>query len=178
MALISCPHCGKQISDKSEVCVHCREKLLAVPQETKEVHFDKLSASKQQAIFAEFISAYPEHDYGEAGLHQISYAMIYVFLLALLLEIGVHFADLDSPNGTFLTTIPLILPVILNIFVVIVSICLGISYHGYTKKALIGVKVFQKWLKEKKGMIYIPELAGKKQKKIFDGINTENYPLR
>lgn len=23
MALITCPHCGKQISDKSSVCVHC-----------------------------------------------------------------------------------------------------------------------------------------------------------
>ena len=28
MAMIQCPHCGKQISDKAEICPHCKERLI------------------------------------------------------------------------------------------------------------------------------------------------------
>lgn len=35
MALINCPHCGKQISDKSSVCVHCGGRIGAEPQQFK-----------------------------------------------------------------------------------------------------------------------------------------------
>ena len=173
MALISCPHCGKQVSDKSEVCVHCGEKLVVVPQETKEVNFDKLNTSKQQAIFAEFISAYPEHDYGEAGSRQIVHAVYYTLFLFACFLLGFLIIVFISPSNPAVLII--MMPAILF---VIVSFCLGVSFYRYNRKVLISIKVFQKWLKEKKGLIYIPKLAGKKQQKIFDEINMASYPLR
>ncbi len=36
MALIKCPECGKEISDKSEICVHCGYPLKNVMEEVEE----------------------------------------------------------------------------------------------------------------------------------------------
>lgn len=177
MALVNCPYCGKQVSDKSEVCVHCGEKLAFVSPKTEEVQFEKMNAAEQEKIFAEFISAYPEHNYGEAGTRQIGNAMAYDILLFALCLIGDAIILLISPKSAGLYFAGFLL-IFSCIFGLIVFICLILSLYRYNKKALISVKVFQKWLKEKKGMIYIPKLAGQKQQKIFDEINMENYPLR
>ena len=42
MALINCPNCGKEISDKATACIHCGERLIeevqpAIPQPTSRV---------------------------------------------------------------------------------------------------------------------------------------------
>ena len=51
MALIKCPECGKQISDKTSVCIHC-----GYPIQTEQVVSPSISNSKKVAIpsFSEF----------------------------------------------------------------------------------------------------------------------------
>lgn len=51
MALINCPECGKQISDKAPACIHC-----GYPIQTEQVISTSISNSKKVAIpsFSEF----------------------------------------------------------------------------------------------------------------------------
>lgn len=51
MALIKCPECGKQISDKASACIHC-----GYPIQTEQVVLPPISNSKKVAIpsFSEF----------------------------------------------------------------------------------------------------------------------------
>ena len=48
MALIKCPECGKEISDTSDVCIHCGYKL-----SNKEVEVTQKSILKEDAIIAQ-----------------------------------------------------------------------------------------------------------------------------
>ena len=43
MALINCPECGQQISDKAEVCIHCGTPLKEKPLEPVYVSFPQVS---------------------------------------------------------------------------------------------------------------------------------------
>lgn len=43
MALINCPECGQQVSDKAEVCIHCGAPLKEKPLEPVYVSFPQVS---------------------------------------------------------------------------------------------------------------------------------------
>lgn len=44
MALINCPECGQQVSDKAEVCIHCGAPLKEKPLEPVYVSFPQVSS--------------------------------------------------------------------------------------------------------------------------------------
>lgn len=57
MAIISCPRCGKKISNKSQTCQHCQADLTGMSAEkisslAKELHRKKIEGSMNQSMLA------------------------------------------------------------------------------------------------------------------------------
>jgi len=57
MAIISCPRCGKKISDKSQSCQHCQSDLTGMSPEkirslALELHRKKIEGSMNQSMLA------------------------------------------------------------------------------------------------------------------------------
>lgn len=44
MALINCPECGQQVSDKAEICIHCGAPLKEKPPEPVYISFPQVSS--------------------------------------------------------------------------------------------------------------------------------------
>ena len=44
MALIKCPECGQQVSNKAEVCIHCDAPLKEKPLEPVYISFSQVSS--------------------------------------------------------------------------------------------------------------------------------------
>lgn len=59
MALITCPHCGKSVSDSVDICIHCGGSLHERPAVERE--FAALPAEEQKNLREEFEKAYPEY---------------------------------------------------------------------------------------------------------------------
>ena len=59
MALITCPHCGNQVSDTVERCVHCGELIKEKPPEPK--NYADLSKAEKDALDSEFVREHSKY---------------------------------------------------------------------------------------------------------------------
>lgn len=180
MALVSCPRCGRAVSDKSKFCIHCGAELKITP---PAANYEELPLLKQEALLKEFLHSHPAHDYGEAG-HRRCDRLTWGSLLIWLLGWIVMLMWVIAPKGDDMTVqqqaimaLDFSLFVLLNLMTII-GFGVGMAVSGkYLRKALLGEKLFQTWLKQKKGIVYMPKFASDKVKKMYDAIPTENYKL-
>lgn len=64
MALIVCPHCGGQISDKAERCVHCGAVFMVQPPVPK--NYGDFSVAEKDSLDAEFERMHPKYSIRKA----------------------------------------------------------------------------------------------------------------
>lgn len=97
MALITCPHCGNQVSDTVERCVHCGELIKEKPPEPK--RYADLSMAEKDSLDAEFERAHPEYSMRRVAKKQIILLVIMlVSLVILAVLVGVYSAKNQSQS--------------------------------------------------------------------------------
>ncbi len=166
MALVTCPHCGKNVSDSVEICIHCGGSLKENPTPEKEREYAALPIEEQKSLRKEYDSNCPELCKSEkmnniaAFLYLISFLL--VFIGAVLFGV---LAAMDFITGAF--------------------ICAGIFFMGFAgtwiayfcsksfnKRYLTSLKRFQKWLEREKGVHYSATLD-EKDRKFFDQVSVD-----
>lgn len=178
MALIQCTHCGKSVSDTAERCIHCGKNPNCSEEEKQDeklISYDTLNLGKQNELKNEFYKIYPKYKKYEnkdamfKKLRKISIAFI-ILGVALLLPLL-----LVEPNGE---NAEVLLGVgYTGLIIFLASDILDISslffIRANKKKTLLSTKIYQSWLKDKKGISYTVTFIGKdkKWKKYFDEIN-------
>ena len=94
MALITCPHCGKQVSDTVERCIHCGALIKEQPPEPK--RYVDLSREEKDSLDAKFEREHPEYSIRKAERKKKIQSAIY-FILGVVCIIG---AVLVLVNGS------------------------------------------------------------------------------
>ena len=192
MALITCPHCGKQVSDTATKCIHCGGKLKEAPLEPKE--YTELSFTEKEALDSEFERRYPEYAYLKfqkrnkmlttAFLVFLIMYLLFMTLGIILFVNGMNTIQNDKTHSPdILKTIFTNPNIILGLVAVTVGIIALFSYIAITvlfyrnrKNYLLNYKIFVKWLLTKKKIVYHPEFS-RRQQSIYNQFNVENYKL-
>lgn len=94
MALIKCPECGKEISDKSEVCIHCGYPIAKYGFEKEENNCNALEEKESPVISEEDISEESLRDlnFGESMHKHSKKKIIFIVCgLAVLLAVAAFF---------------------------------------------------------------------------------------
>lgn len=173
MALIKCPHCGKEISDTAESCIHCGTNLNEKTQAQEQFkNYESLSFSEKLNLKSEFNKAYPNYakyedkDEKIKRLGKISWACI---IIGIIMMIPLFFSE-----SKFFLIIGILGAILFTVSDVVDILCPFLR-RRYKKKYLIALKKYQKWLKETKGVNYIVTFnsAEMKWKKYFDAINID-----
>lgn len=82
MALITCPHCGNQVSDTVERCIHCGELIKEKPPEPK--RYADLSMAEKDSLDSEFERNHPGYSIRKVEKRRVRHGV--AMLLALLLS--------------------------------------------------------------------------------------------
>lgn len=189
MALITCPHCGNQVSDTVERCIHCGEPLLKEEAKPTPTDFHSLEKDNQNSIEKEFQKKYPSYVCFLAKqnslkcrrkikiLNRISFIAGIIFFLFFIL-VSTKVLDLNNDDTMLMIVMPIVLVVALVIF-----ICMGfkIYYLVKSKKSicryLLYEKLFQAWLLRAKNISMSVDFSdmSKKDMKYFENINPGLY---
>ena len=123
--------------------------------------------------------------YRRRRAENIHFFLIFCWIITINLILLNHLFDLfnqllDEPvynqslseASEYLLIALLVFALACLIYSIINSIIMKISIKQY-----VYMKKFQKWLKEEKGMDYMPPLQKIKQKRIFDSIDLETFNL-
>ena len=112
MAMINCPECGKEISDKAKACIHCGCPINEESNETKDngqriltVIEDKKASAKKKLFISTILSL--------VGSVLIVSAMIMMLFNAT--DNSVDFDFLDSDAGAFLLVVFFLLPFVFTL---------------------------------------------------------------
>lgn len=174
MALIICPHCGKSVSDSTDKCIHCGRKLSESKEtETKLKEFTNLPNDEKKKLREEFQKAYPtQKDWAarEEKLKKLRrISMICVIVSAVLTVIAL----LTAESLGSVAIMAIVVCVILFVASDAIDIACPFLIRRNKKKSLVALKIFQRWLKDKKGIDYVVSFnaADAKWKRYFDGIN-------
>lgn len=189
MALIACPHCGKQVSDKAEQCVHCGKDLRQSEDWKRNLKpYEQLNADEQSKLFRQFSQDYPEYVYPQGrekaakkrkvASNSSTVCGIFAILILLVQLLNATGVIRFSTEGD-----DFILPGILisvAFVMIIVSSIVWFIFNRIAKKHmrrfLLFTKLFQTWL-SKKGIQYkfVFDKGEEKFKKYFNNINPVLY---
>lgn len=184
MAYIKCPHCQKPVDDAADKCTNCGIEITAAEKERAAgvaVEFIDFRIPERQKLWDEFHLSYPKQNDNaekEETLNLVlRFAKIFVILGAVVF--GVCFiVDLITffAKGfisVFWTYIgdPALCLLIIGAFMYIARP----FYRKSKAKSLTALKMFQKWLKDHKGIEYSVVFSGsdKNWQKYFDNIDLE-----
>lgn len=173
MALIKCPHCGKEISNTAQSCIHCGAGLNEKAEEREQLKdYDRLSFSEKANLKDQFNIAYPKYAKHEdkdekiKRLEKISWGCI---ITGIVMMIPLFFSQ-----STFFLTIGISGGILFFVSDIVDFLC-PFMRRRYKKKYLIALKKYQQWLKDTKSIDYKVTFnsAELKWKKYFDEINLE-----
>ncbi len=195
MALITCPKCGKQISDTAGKCIHCGYDLRESKDgQTELKEYYKLPSAEQKALRAEFYKtdpAYAECDrradktkkkfstFATLGVTFGSIAIIISIIVKILNAVSdKKFEDYNI----VLVGIVVVIMVISFLMLMISSILmlvLRIKFRKHRYNQLIIEKRYQKWLRSEKAITYKVQFTEKQKrdKAFFDEINVDRTQL-
>ncbi len=194
MALINCPHCGKQVSDTQEKCIHCGGELKeSLDKQIDYKQYYTLPAAEQKALRAEFYKTdptYAERDKAAAAMlkkvNVTSILRVVIGSITILFMIiaricsatmGKKFQD----NSALLYTFVII--IVVGFIALMIAFALNLVFRSKFKKCrhnqLIIEKRYQKWLKEQKAIAYTVQFSAKqkKEKAYFDSINVDRTQM-
>lgn len=172
MALINCPHCGKQVSDTAPKCVHCGN-ALEKPVE-KRTNFNSLSHTERQALKVEFWKLYPQYNLSETEENAYNTLTLFRTLSVIAETVGwvlVVLAELF--DNDFIGNTSLILIIVGFIATFALSIAIRIKQKGNTRKKMLCEKKFWKWITKEKNMDYTVHFVSVKEEEIYNQINVD-----
>lgn len=192
MALIVCKKCGKNISDKSEKCIHCGQPLKEIT-ESKEVDkeakalenmpkFNALDGVTRRKLELEFIKTdkwayvYRRRGVEIPKLGKFAFAMP-VFIVAGVAAVSIVAEGinngfvmtpwLENASGVFMALSVAMMPV-----AIILLIYNRIQYSNKVNRMTYNKK-FQKWLRDVKKINYQPSFRTEREKCLFDEIEID-----
>lgn len=170
MALITCPHCGKSVSDSVATCIHCGGSLRDKPVPEKEREFAALPLEEQKNLRNEFEQKYPAVAESDKSIEQQNKKR--VILITIMLSIGLVgiivcfiFSLLD------MDTVALVAMGV-TVVCTIVFFVFYFRANKYAAQRLTNLKRFQVWLKQEKNVHYSVILK-EKDRKIFEQITLD-----
>lgn len=188
MALIVCPHCGGQVSDTVERCIHCG-KFIKEKQKNSAVDFQTFDKIKQNNLEEEFQKKYPKYVCPYAKQKALKCRRKYTIfgrimcgagaidlLFSILIQTKV--LDLNSDDTMLMIIGPIVLVAVLTFFI---GAAFCINYTIKSKKLiakyLLYEKLYQVWLLNEKNISKKVDFIGlnKKDKKYFENINPDLY---
>lgn len=144
MSLITCPNCGKSVSDSASTCVHCGAKLKASAE-----NFYALSPSKQWELQKEYLMKGREFpkDFNAEHTTYKRKLCIYVALL-----IWFAFPLIGISMAAYFVSIILLIGGVINVIIIGVLVFLlvrTIKKHKEVMEKMVKDRVdFEKWLGE------------------------------
>lgn len=193
MALITCPKCGKQISDTAKACVHCGFSLLG--QEKKEtavrelIDYNKLSFGDKNVLRTEFLKKNPAYEECEKRRERflkfinftcVAY-VVFVFLFAGFWIGGMIYHQASKEDAPVFVIVIMLVSLALTLIFLIANILQRkVFYKKHRHNELIIMKKMQKWLKEEKGVSYKVFFGAKqaKDKVFFDNVDAANDNIK
>lgn len=193
MALITCPKCGKQISDTAKACIHCGFSL--VKEEKKEtaareiIDYNKLSFDDKNVLKREFYKKYPVYEECEKRRERflkfinftcVAY-VVFVFLFAGFWIGGMIYHQASKEDApVFVIVIMLVSLALTLIFLSANILQRKVFYKKHRHNELIIMKKMQKWLKEEKGVSYKVFFSAKQanDKVFFDNVDAVNDNIK
>lgn len=163
MALITCPHCGKSVSDSVDICIHCGGSLHERPAVERE--FAALPAEEQKNLKEEFEKAYPEYKDSDKKMKpmtkKVNILVIFgvIFLVTGLVLCPVFFIVFP---GSWKGIVTLCVFVAAEVIVTIPARYYSSVEWKYKMKKS---KQLQAWLKREKNVNYTVLLDEKDRKK-------------
>lgn len=160
MALIQCPHCKKEISDSCKICVHCGQAIHSERPKTK------LSSWQRVDLEREFDKAYPKYVPSESEgktnmrLYRSSLAALYSAIALLVLGrvlLLVFHLELSKTGEELVGAASILLLVLVILGLIGRIICIFVM-REFRKKNIFRMKLFYRWLNEKKGIDVPAEL--------------------
>ena len=178
MAFITCPHCGKQISDKSSVCVHCGGRIGAEPPQLKK--YTSLTNEEKYQLEDEFY--YKLHpNYGKmigrrASIKYVtsksSAAISFLWVVCIIAVAARYLNDvIEFPIYNAIFILAIALGILIMVIVFIAEITLYVMLYKTHNKLIIAIKRFQKWLRDEKQIIYEPSFKSRRFRSYFDNLN-------
>ena len=180
MALIVCPYCGEQVSDKAERCVHCGNVL----NELKPKQYSNLPSNEQDSLKKEFESKYPQYSCNGLTekadkLHKRN-SIMSIFTLGCLVVfftlVATKFVSKAVDEENYVIVIGVFIFMGVYISLLVIQINSRKKEKEFRRKVFLWKKLFQAWLL-KKNIHYKIRLNKVEQKyrKIFNEINPEMY---
>ncbi|MDE6373630.1 MAG: zinc ribbon domain-containing protein [Clostridia bacterium] len=180
MGLITCPHCGKQVSDTVEACIHCGNKVTESPQKEKAEQpparkgYETLTDYERRELEKEFVKGKPKYEkfFGKEPYYKyvgkISWAG---YILGCAFE-GVGFFLEDGAPALSVAFY------VLGVIGIMISLVCDVSFrfilNKYRRQLLIVLKKYQKWLKEKSvDYVLSFDWLSARWQRYFDTINVD-----
>jgi hypothetical protein len=178
MALITCPNCGKQVSDTTQICIHCGKPIKqTIEKEDVEVgnlkNYDDLDFSTKVELQKEFDRTNPKY---EKYLNKISTYTKINRISNIVTIVAIVIAVLGLLMGTSKIAIVVLILALIVFFVSdIIDIACPFLIIRHKKKSLIVLKKYQKWLRETKSIDYHVTFSANERKwqKYFENINAD-----
>ena len=192
MALIVCKKCGKNISDKSEKCIHCGQPLKEIT-ESKEVDkaakalenmpkFNALNGVTRRKLELEFIKTDKwAYVYRRRGV-EIPKLGKFALAMPVFLAAGVAAVTIvaESVNNGFVLTpwlekasfVFYALSASMMAVAILLLIYNRIQYSNKVNRMTYNKK-FQKWLRDVKKVNYQPSFRTEREKCLFDEIEID-----
>lgn len=180
MALRTCPHCGKQVSDTVKVCIHCGKELDAglqkgtVEQPSERKVYEKLTDYERRELEKEFVKGKPKYEkfFGKESYYK--YALKFSkagYVIGCALDLITLIINENSP------VLVMVLYGLSGLFFlasVVCDITFYILQNKYRKQLLIVLKKYQKWLKGK-DIDYAPKFQwlSEKWQRYFNTVNAD-----
>ncbi len=177
MALINCPHCGRQISDTCGVCIHCGKSIKSLHVGQLKKYFS-LPSIDRITLDNEFFYV-RNKKYGKvmnkaASLSLYKSASLWTAVILGICAGILTFAVVKTnpaQQNNLLIAMSLPCSFVMAIIFYIVSGILYLRLRKVNKKLIISLKRYQKWLKEEKAIEFNPKFSSSWQSGYYAQIN-------
>lgn len=182
MSLVVCPHCGQQVSDNAEACIHCG-RILQTKARPKE--YADLLYREKQGLHGEFAREYPQYGIYQrmerkaARERRISTITAIFFLVTGAILLILRCTGVSSKIFAEENIVPkfaLVGSYLLLVVDFIIWLKTLIAHIIFTHKDLLYKRLFQAWLL-KKNIRYRVVFEKKKEgdRRYFENINPDLY---
>lgn len=183
MSLISCPHCGKQISDTAKNCIHCGKPLNEQPSEpesNKNVreNFNTLTQLEKSEIKEEFYNLYPKYRITQRNTKKFSVLRALRTTSLLIEGVGWVLSTIFEVNEkAILGLLGGVLIFIGLIGYILTSVMIKNISKLNVRDKMLCEKKFWKWVTTAKNMDYTVHFVTAKEREIFNNINVDYEDL-
>lgn len=187
MALITCKECGNKISDTVDICIHCGSSLkvgeTVIPKETvKAIRYESFTEQERWNLELEFLNESPRATKfirKLEGPRAHMTAAYFPFLIMVIAFIACMVYITNRPSGKIEIQSAMYLFIGVAAVIILLVCNMIIFITGAIRRAVLQnsiqshmyLKQYQVWLRDRKGISFVPLFANEKQKYIFESLD-------